>query len=339
MKTLLGWSLVMFFYITTGCGGDDSNNGENSVGNGSSQLVQLVTPTDQISCYDNLGEIPCPAFPCNSDGSPDFCGQDAQYPDNARTFTESTAGNDVIVTDSLTGLIWQKSYETKYTWQQAIGYCDQLNYAGSTDWRLPDVNELASLVSYETSQPASKFPGMPMHWFWSSSSNANKPGHVWDVKFFDGEVAIMGTMNDFAVRCVRGEPYFRDSADRFYVTDANQQQIVLDKVTGLGWQKDYATTKTWRQALAYCEGLNYGGYDDWRLPNVNELRSLVNYSKQFSASDFPDMPLNAFFWSSTSYALYQSERGYEWQVSFDYGYAIDDNGATEASVRCVRGGP
>ena len=44
------------------------------------------------------------------------------------------------------------------------------------------------------------------------------------------------------------------------------------------WQRRPRTA--WHDALAYCENLDLGGHDDWRLPNVKELQSIVNYGVQ-----------------------------------------------------------
>lgn len=53
---------------------------------------------------------------------------------------------DSTVTDS-SGLIWQSDRENNKTWQEALAYCENLTYAGYSDWRLPNKNELASRFS------------------------------------------------------------------------------------------------------------------------------------------------------------------------------------------------
>lgn len=47
------------------------------------------------------------------------------------------------------------------------------------------------------------------------------------------------------------------------------------------WQKETALlgTRTWQNALKYCEGLALAGHTDWRLPNVRELLSIVDYGR------------------------------------------------------------
>jgi len=56
---------------------------------------------------------------------------------------------------------------------------------------------------------------------------------------------------------------------------------VTDNLTGLMWTKDANFgSKTWGQAKSYCSSLSWGGYDDWRLPNVLELQSLIDYALQ-----------------------------------------------------------
>jgi hypothetical protein len=293
-------------------------------------------PPGVTGCYNDSAAIPCPGTAGSTEcATTDFCGQDAQHPDNERTFTESTVDSDVIVTDSLTKLIWQKTpVTTKQTWQQAIDYCNALTYAGQTGWRLPDINELASLVSNGKHIPASDFPSMPSSDFWSSSSSVFNAVHAWYVGFSFGDVVVDFKTDAYAARCVRAGPYFASSDARFYVTGLTGQQTVLDRATGLVWQQEYVNDKLWKDALLYCEGLNYGGYSDWRVPNVNELRGLVNYTKSSPASDFPGMPSN--FWSSSSGV---NSAVLAWFVGFSDGLVGSIDKKSTSAARCVRAGP
>ena len=106
-------------------------------------------------------------------------------------------------------------------------------------------------------------------------------------------------------------------------------------MTGLVWQKTYAIEKTWQQALTTCEGLTYAGYSDWRLPNVNELASLVNYQRYNPASDFPGTPSSTFWSSSTCVGNAVSA----WYMHFGNGYVYGHYKTYRSNARCVRGGP
>ena len=126
-------------------------------------------------------------------------------------FQSSTVNGDVIVTDTKTELVWQKTYVNGKTQQQALYYCENLTYAGYSDWRLPNKNELASLINYEKYSPASDFPDMPSnynYYFWSSSTHVTDTSLAWSVGFSDGRVSYPSKTKNIAlggyyVRCVR----------------------------------------------------------------------------------------------------------------------------------------
>ena len=138
----------------------------------------------------------------------------------------------------------------------------------------------------------------------------------------------------------------------------NTDGIVTDYTHGLQWQDDYRDNNgsikqgNWEEAIAYCENLTLGGYDDWRLPNINELSSLVDYDTYRPAIyDVFQHTEDNFYWSSTSYidkiektwlAGYDGKK-YAWVVNFyfgetepsSYGFGYEKSKGN-FYVRCVR---
>lgn len=128
----------------------------------------------------------------------------------------------------------------------------------------------------------------------------------------------------------------------------NTTQIVTDNNRGLQWQDDVNVTKSWIEAIDYCESLILGGYSDWRLPNFNELYSLADKSKSRPAIDsiFRNVYNNYFenyYWSSTTVIAYKNSA---WRVNFVHGGSntFSRGGADVGNknslyhVRCVRAG-
>jgi len=98
-----------------------------------------------------------------------------------------------------------------------------------------------------------------------------------------------------------------------------------------------ATTMTWQQALAWCDDLALAGYDDWRLPTLKELASIVEIGGASPAADttyFPDMLL-AYYWSSTTNDYYPDDA---WLINFSNGENAYGNKRKTYHVRAVRGG-
>lgn len=105
---------------------------------------------------------------------------------------------------------------------------------------------------------------------------------------------------------------------RFIVGTGAEVDCVTDNLTGLMWVKSPdSVSKTWADALTYANGLSLCGYDDWRLPNIKELISLIDRS-MFNpvlpaGHPFSNVP-NGYFWSSTTLADPDGGTEFAWYV-------------------------
>lgn len=316
-----------------------------------------IVDTGQILCYGENFPITPPAA-----GEP-FCGQDAQVAGNAPSYRDN---GDGTVTDLVTGLMWQQDPGAKMTMADAEALAAAFDLAGHTDWRLPTIKELYSLIIFSGTDP-SGLPGDdtsgltpfldPVFAF--EYGDPSQGERIIDSQFLSSTVYVSETMNgdatvfgvNFADGRIKGYPIvdpptqagklffvlFVRGGDGYGVNDlqAGADGTVTDRATGLQWQQaDSGIAMSWEAALAYADTLTLAGHDDWRLPNVKELQSLVDYARSpathgtpaidpvFSTSaitvedgstDFP------FFWSSTSHAnwLGGSSGAY---VAFGTGY-------------------
>ncbi|MBO4699274.1 DUF1566 domain-containing protein [bacterium] len=78
-----------------------------------------------------------------------------------------------------------------------------MDYAGKSDWRLPNKNELLSLVNYDKNDPASDFPGMSSGRFWTSTSRPNLPERAFYLNFSSGGVSTFSKNVTRSVICVK----------------------------------------------------------------------------------------------------------------------------------------
>jgi len=133
----------------------------------------------------------------------------------ATTYKDNGDGS---VRDKETGLLWQKcsmgqttnvtcsGTATTATWSAAMAYCENLTLGGRSDWRLPSVNELKSLVDYSAYNPAintSYFPATVASSYWSSSTSVGNTTNAWYVGFYSGTDSD-GKTSSYYVRCVSG---------------------------------------------------------------------------------------------------------------------------------------
>jgi len=314
-----------------------------------------VPDTGQTSCYDGDGNV----ITCPQPGQP-FYGQDAQYGTNTQSYTKLDASaNDLpdsapswaMVRDNLTDLIWEcktddnsiHDKDNTYYSPDAQLLINQLNravFGGFNDWRLPDVKELSCLVNMSRMSPAVNpdyFPNLILY-YWSGNPtpvvSGNKycnyyvqvqNGYVYNYYHAGSPGGVMGVRGDSS-----------GVASNFI---DNKNGSVSDTTTGLMWQQGSSPqTMNWQQALAYCENLELAGYTDWRLPNVHELQSIVDYTRynpSINTSYFPSTTPTFYYTSTTR----NDSPDYAWTVMFDYGYVnlyFGSDKLTPYYARCVR---
>jgi len=130
---------------------------------------------------------------------------------------------DSFVVDIVTGLAWSRCLvgqtwdstsktctgePLNLTWQEALQQADELVLDNRTDWRLPNIKELATIVERKCVAPAKNlevFPGAPEDGYWSSTPNtsASAMTEAWAIGFYNGRIDSKEKLSDFYVRMVR----------------------------------------------------------------------------------------------------------------------------------------
>lgn len=333
--------------------------------------VYPVTDTSQNACYDNNGLIDCPA-----EGEA-FFGQDAQHEGTAPSFNDN--GNGTVADNVTGLVWQQAPSEERMGWSDAQAYCAALELSGSNNWRLPNLKELFGLNDFSQGWPYLDAAFFTLNGrdkdqqFWTSNfyevgtTHDGAPsafgvnhitGHIkaYPAEAPDampqGQAPPPPRSNDGSkaarpggappafgklARCVLGEEIGQNA-----FTD-NGDGTVTDSATALMWsQSDAGKDMNWEDALSYAEAMNqtkHLGYDDWRLPNIHELQSIVDYSGNFpaiNATYFEWTEADRYFWSSTSayFNAQKPEYIYAWYVAF--GYAPGPDGEDVHGAGAVR---
>ena len=350
--------LVVTMITFVACSNTDNDDTETLTTQEVDNYVMIAT--GQTALYNADGDI------VSNLSSGDACyGQDANYL-KGKTMAYNDNGNSTV-TDLNTGLIWQQVPSSSgYTWQQAVDYCNNLELGGYSDWRIPSCKELYSISNFATGWPYLNTTYFHLangvtkdEQYWSSdyyvgvtveggSKAAFGVNHVTGhIKAYAAE--SMGPMGGKKVRAVRGDNYGINE----FVDNGNN--TITDNATNLMWtQSDGGEKMDWEHALAYAESATLAGYNDWRLPNVKELQSIVDYTKSPSATNvanigpainsmFSCTPITneagvsdyGYYWTSTSAHFTSGEPYYyAWYVSF--GMAVDGEGKDFHGAGAVR---
>lgn len=243
------------------------------------------------------------------DTSNAFYWQDAGRVNNAPSYTNN---GDGTITDNITGLMWQKNMGEKKTFANAEQYAQTMNLGGYNDWRIPTVKELYSLILFtgQVKGMNAQTAFIDTEYFvqpfgdesagersidaqtWTSTKYTGKTMNadetIFGVNFVDGRIKGYPVVNPRSrientmyFRMVRGNIKYGKNS---FIN--NGDGTVSDYATGLMWQKaDDGAVRNWEQAIKYCESLELAGYNDWHLPNIKELQSIVDYQRSPSATN------------------------------------------------------
>lgn len=169
--------------------------------------------TGETTCYNTDGSI---QSPCLAGGNTDG-GQDGYYKKGAE-FSYTDNGNGTV-TDNFTGLMWKKCSEGKTgntcavglnvlkTWTEALSICEADTTASFTDWRLPNIRELFSLIDFSKNSPSiNSVFSTQLDNYWSSSTYIyyGSETAAWFVSFVDATLSISDKPSLNFIRCVRG---------------------------------------------------------------------------------------------------------------------------------------
>jgi len=297
--------------------------------------------TGQLACYNEQGiEIACKNT-----------GQDAEFKTGLSWPQPRFTLNGKQVEDQLTGLCWtQKSNFAEFplNWQESLDFIASMNRQaclGFSDWRLPNRQELRSLLSFQNSRPAlpegHPFIDVFQGWYWTSTSAAISPDHAWYVHMAGARMFYGGKDQSFLVWPVRSTgrgilavtgqtKCYDEKGNKIACSGSGQDgeyrfgcawpqprfdargDVIVDTLTGLGWAQQASLTEqpvTWAEALSVVAELNqHQPHRHWRLPSINELESLVDCSRAKPALTTEQLfnDIKDVYWSSTT-SLYEPD--------------------------------
>ncbi len=270
------------------------------------QTENSIPDTGQTSCYSNSRVITC------SKSGQSFYGQDAQHKSDAPSYKDN---GDGTVTDLTTGLIWSKAVDkNKVSLIEAKKIAQRMTLAGHSDWRVPNIKELYSLIDFRgytgfsgrggsSGVPSNAIPFINTDYFDFAYGDTNAGERYIDAQWLTSTKYVSTTMNgattlfgvNFADGRIKGYGYTMPNSSRekkFYARYVrgnsygenklkdNGDGTITDQATGLMWMKnDSGKGMNWQKALEYAANKNVAGYNDWRLPNAKELQNLVDYNR------------------------------------------------------------
>ena len=268
-------------------------------------------------------------------------------------------------------LPWPTAVQMVADFNQGTASCHEIK-TQYHDWLLPDINQLASLLDFQAGVPSDALKmvglaGVQKGVYWSATAYRGRL-NAWGVDFANGSIVFHDKMKRHPVLIARieraeknvvakigaaaagsaGEAAKEHPASRQRFID-NGDGTVTDGLTGLMWLQDGSCLPRldWQGAIAVMRQLNGGAggaavcssltkqYTDWSVPNVVELRSLIDYEADYSAlsSDHPFKALEEGYWTATTAASVPEQA---FMADFDTGAMLPAPKAAVLRLLAVR---
>ncbi len=234
------------------------------------------------------------------------------------------------VYDDIADLAWQDNdvvASKKRKWSAAVGDCENLDFAGVQDWRLPDIYELYSIVDLNAYDPAitqSFFHNTASYHYWSLHADVNKPGNVWAVDFKQGSVKSYATGNNYRnVRCVRSGRInaLPVASDNSYVTAEDMPisgNVITDGILDVDSDGDTLEISSYSNPengiltldnngnFTYIPNTNYFGVENFSYTVNDGKGGEDNASVQIAVGEVNDIPVIS---EGESVSVVMSEEG------------------------------
>lgn len=320
-RTLNQWSTfflttMLLLVCTTSCNDDTDDGIDETTDETTDETVDENLPditgfpivgTNQSKFFDTQTEMATQAV------GDDYYGQNANYPGTTPSYEDN---DDGTVTDMVTGLMWQQSFDHNgdgsIDADDKLSYDDILEVVNSdttgeyTDWRVPTIKEIYSLMMFSGRDISSVSgddtdgltPFINTDYFAFDYGDTSAMERLIDVQVATTAVYVADDSMMFGLNIadgrIKGYGLGMDGQDKMFnyllvrgretygvneYTD-NGDGTITDAATELMWmQDDNDTSMYWADALTYAENFEYAGYSDWRLPDAKELHSILDYTK------------------------------------------------------------
>jgi len=290
-------------------------------------------------------------------------GDDGYYQDYRKNWTT----NGTVVVDSDNGIMWGESGGA-INWTDAINKCHNSNYSGYTDWHLTTYPELLAAIDFScvggVPNCTREFVNNHISWassagsFWTSTLYTTGAAYYW-IFNLGGMYQRTLTYSSYYYLCSRQNSTDKatfytgqevsittgDDASTYNIaktllsTEISSDTVVIDLNTNLMWNKNALSTDSWSNQVSYCNNSDYAGFNDWRLANILELSTSLDYSCTGTDSRCTSARQNNLFdwpagdiWSSTTNPESTGNKYYLQLTGFIY----STTSPTSKSGRCVR---
>jgi hypothetical protein len=313
---------------------------------------RFILTTGQETCFNEAGEeIPCAGSGQDAEFRKGVVLPEPRFVDAGEEVLDRLTGHTWLRDAGTAGfpLSWLESLDF-------IASMNREQVAGRSDWRLPNRRELRSLVCHGAARPAlpagHPFDNVMQSWYWTATTAAINHSYAWYINL-EGARMFYGAKDQyFMLWPVRGEGNGQlPATGQEGCYDENGLEIrcegtgqdgeygngtalprqrfevgaegVFDRLTRLVWHETAALTGgvvSWEEALAAVASLNDTAVAGrpWRLPNINELESLVDCGTASPAlpTGHPFRNVRDAYWSSTTSAY---ETDWAWALYLDKG--------------------